>query len=238
MGSTLVGAAIETYLLERSRVVTQEQNESNYHIFYYLCSKANEFPQFELNGGDWSKFKYLNASEKARSSSDQESFEELRNAFDTMNVSRDVQTQVFGVVAAVLHLGNVEFVDGKRDGVSIKSPQAVSKAASLLQIDESELVRRLTSRTINVNNSVITKALNFAEAQANRDSVAKALYQGVFSWTVDRLNKESNPSNNKHQHHKWIGILDVFGFEIFEHNSFEQVGALGPFRSSLNNTFV
>jgi myosin-5 len=93
--------------------------------------------------------------------------------------------------------------------------------ARLLQIDESQLVTRLTTRSINVNHSVITKPLNLNEATANRDSVAKALYCGLFNWIVDRLNKESNPSSNLKC--KWIGILDVFGFEIFEQNSFEQV---------------
>eukprot|EP00462_Mataza_sp_D1_P023181 CAMPEP_0175129322 /NCGR_PEP_ID=MMETSP0087-20121206/5405_1 /TAXON_ID=136419 /ORGANISM="Unknown Unknown, Strain D1" /LENGTH=1956 /DNA_ID=CAMNT_0016411453 /DNA_START=136 /DNA_END=6006 /DNA_ORIENTATION=+ len=221
----LVGAAIETYLLEKSRVVRQDPGERNYHVFYYLCAMAGQHPEWLLDSGRCEDFHYLNQSGcttiDGDSSSDVSEFSVLIKAMDTLNISKENQASIFNMAAGILHLGNINFTS-QGESCTISNWAPLKKAAKLFQVDPANLAQRLTHRNIRIRNEAktIVKPLNAEDAEDNRDSIAKALYDGLFLWIVNRINKESNPSEKTEN--SWIGTLDVFGFEIFENNSFEQ----------------
>jgi chromosome segregation ATPase len=221
----LIGAEIETYLLEKSRVVHQDSGERNYHAFYYLCGAAAEFPQFELGNGSPEDFHYLNQSGcttfNGDASSDKKDFKELREAFNTLQVPVEEQTDVFAIVAGILHMGNIDFAEGKGEKSKIKNEEQLKKTARVLGVDVEGLRKRLLTRNITVENKVISKPLSAELAMANRDSIAKGLYDGLFLWVVKRINSVSGAKASETTT-AWIGTLDIFGFEIFENNSFEQ----------------
>jgi len=224
--ASLTGAAIETYLLEKSRVVRQDKGERNYHIFYYLCSQAAFRPELLLGDGNPDNFHYINQSGcttfDGDSSSDNKDFNILVDAFNTLMIGSEEQEQAFATVAGLLHLGNVNFEECKQgEGCTIGNRDALQKAAQVFQIDEAKLEERLTTRTISVMNKCIVKPLTKLDAESNRDSITKAIYNGLFLWVVKRINDQSISKDSK-KDCSWIGTLDVFGFEIFENNSFEQ----------------
>ncbi len=140
-----------------------------------------------------------------------------------MNITPDAQVQVFRLLAAILFLGNVEFVapQNNKDKSAVKNKDVVQKAANLLKVKPGELDAALTSRTIKTGNQSINTPLNLVDAAASRDAFAKSLYSGLFDWIVFELNKAMVPAKGKGKE-MTLGVLDIYGFEIFEDNSFEQ----------------
>lgn len=219
----LVGAEIETYLLEKSRVVRQDEGERNYHVFYYLCANAAAHPEWKLGNGDCENFNYLNQSGVTTldgdSKTDQLDFKVLVDAMDTLKFTKAEQSQIFNAVAGILHLGNIEFYSSDKEGCTIADVTPMQNAALLFGVDLQTFEHRLLTRSICVGGTNIIKPLNVESAMENRDSIAKALFNGLFLWVVKRINTTSSFGTDASS---WIGTLDVFGFEIFENNSFEQ----------------
>lgn len=224
----IAGSFIETYLLEKSRVTKQDLNERNYHIFYMLCRAHNQLPygaNFEL-GNKPEAFHYLNQSGTtvADGINDEEKMQELLGAMRTLSISEQDQVDVFGAVAGVLHLGNIKLVADQKD-LAVPAPEAnthMDAFVKLFGVKKEMLYERLTTRKIKVGKELISKQLSLADGLINRESFGKALYAGVFQWVVNRINFELYKPESRDPNLKWIGILDVFGFESFEHNSFEQ----------------
>lgn len=236
-GMHIVGSYIETYLLEKSRVVRQDSGERNYHVFYQLCSNgASDIARrLDLSIGSARENYYTNQGIlEINGRSDSEEFRLVLNAMNILQFSQSEQNQIWCTIAGILHLGNINFVGKDRNDpdseVSIdpESMISVKHACRLFGCDLPALQVRLTTRTIKVSEvgreQVITKPLNNELAQLNRDSIAKALYEGLFNWVVKRINRELFGSTvaSVDQDLHWIGILDVFGFECFDNNSFEQ----------------
>ncbi|KAL2317939.1 hypothetical protein Fmac_031815 [Flemingia macrophylla] len=217
------GAAIRTYLLERSRVVQITDPERNYHCFYQLCAFERDAEKYKL--GHPSLFHYLNQSKiyELEGISNAEEYLKTRRAMDIVGISHEDQEAIFRVLAAILHLGNVEFSPGKEHDSSVvkdeKSRFHMQMAADLFMCDVDLLLATMCTRSIQTREGSIVKALDCNAAIAGRDALAKTVYARLFDWLVDKINRSVGQDiNSKIQ----IGVLDIYGFECFKDNSFEQ----------------
>ncbi|OAY34689.1 myosin-6 isoform X2 [Manihot esculenta] len=218
------GAAIRTYLLERSRVCQVSDPERNYHCFYMLCAAPSEdLQRYKL--GNPRSFHYLNQSNcyELDGVDDSKEYLETRRAMEIVGISSDEQDAIFRVVAAILHLGNIEFAKGKEIDSSMpkdeKSRFHLKTAAELLMCDVRALEDSLCKRVIVTRDETITKCLDPASAAVSRDALAKIVYSRLFDWLVDNINS----SIGQDPESKFlIGVLDIYGFESFKTNSFEQ----------------
>ncbi|CAI0387787.1 unnamed protein product [Linum tenue] len=218
------GAAIRTYLLERSRVCQIASPERNYHCFYLLCaSPPEEREKFKL--GSPSSYHYLNQSDcyELAGVNDTEEYLATRRAMDVVGLSEDDQDSIFKVVAAVLHLGNVEFAKGPEIDSSVikdeKSRFHLNTVAELLQCDVKSLEDALVKRVMVTPEEIIKRPLDPAGALGSRDALAKTIYSRLFDWLVDKINNSIGQDPNSKT---LIGVLDIYGFESFKFNSFEQ----------------
>jgi len=219
------GAAIRTYLLERSRVCQINSPERNYHCFYFLCAAPSEdIKRYKL--ADPSSFHYLNQSTciKLDEISDAKEYLATRSAMNTVGITKQEQEATFRVVAAILHLGNISFVKGREvDSSLLKDEKArfhLNAAADLLMCDCGNLENALIKRKINTPEGVITTTVDPNSATVSRDGLAKQIYSRLFDWLVNRLNASIGQDTSSD---RLIGVLDIYGFESFKTNSFEQL---------------
>ncbi|KAG4188866.1 hypothetical protein ERO13_A08G192400v2 [Gossypium hirsutum] len=218
------GAAIRTYLLERSRVCQVSDPERNYHCFYMLCAAPPEdIQRYKL--GNPRTFHYLNQSNcyELDGIDDSKEYTATRRAMEVVGISPEEQDAIFCVVAAILHLGNIEFAKGKEIDSSVpkeeKSWFHLRTAAELLMCDGKLLEDSLCKRIIVTRDETITKWLDPESAALSRDALAKIVYSRLFDWIVDKINSSIGQDPDS----KFlIGVLDIYGFESFKTNSFEQ----------------
>ncbi|KAF5482528.1 hypothetical protein F2P56_003088, partial [Juglans regia] len=218
------GAAIRTYLLERSRVCQVSDPERNYHCFYMLCAAPPEDVQrYKL--GNPRTFHYLNQSDcyELDGVDDSKEYIATRRAMEVVGINADEQDAIFRVVAAILHLGNIEFAKGKEiDSSTPKDDKSwfhLNTAAELFMCDAKALEDSLCKRVIVTRDETITKCLDPESAAVSRDALAKIVYARLFDWLVDKINS----SIGQDPESKFlIGVLDIYGFESFKTNSFEQ----------------
>lgn len=221
------GAAIRTYLLERSRVVKTSDPERNFHIFYQLCAGAEESDREAWRLKDASAYHYTNQSScfELDGVDNAEEYRRTMHAMDVIGISRDEQKSIMSVVAGILHLGNVSFVDDadaaedacKLDGQGAQD--ALNDAAAVLKLDAEKLGNSLMTRRIVFADEVIHKSLSAASAAHSRDALAKSLYSNLFDYLVERVNNSIGQDAGSKN---FIGVLDIYGFESFAVNSFEQ----------------
>ncbi|XP_076008922.1 unconventional myosin-IXb isoform X3 [Genypterus blacodes] len=223
------GAVVEKYLLEKSRLVSREKNERNYHVFYYLLLGASEEERKEFKLLSPEEYFYLKQENfKIEDEEDlRHDFERLQQAMEMVGFLPATKKQIFSVLSAILYLGNVTYKKkstGREEGLEVGPPEVLATLSDLLKVKEELLVEALTKRkTVTVNDKLIL-SYSHNEAITARDSMAKSLYSALFDWIVLRINhallnkkdmEESVPCLS-------IGVLDIFGFEDFENNSFEQ----------------
>ncbi|KAL6516153.1 hypothetical protein OROGR_019458 [Orobanche gracilis] len=218
------GAAIRTYLLERSRVCQISDPERNYHCFYLLCAAPpDEIEKYKL--GHPKTFHYLNQSNcyELVGISDAHDYLATRRAMDIVGISQKEQDAIFRVVAAILHIGNIEFAKGKEiDSSVLKNDQSkfhLQTAAELLMCDPKALEDALLKRVMVTPEEVIKRSLDPDGALVSRDGLAKTVYSRLFDWLVDKIN---NSIGQDPDSKCLIGVLDIYGFESFKTNSFEQ----------------
>nr|BAA87057.1 unconventional myosin heavy chain [Chara corallina] len=219
------GAAVRTYLLERSRVTQISSPERNYHCFYQLVAGASPEDAERLKLGPPDSFHYLNQSKcvEVGAIDDCKEYQLTREAMDIVGITTEEQEAIFRTIAAVLHLGNIEFDSGESDASEVsteKSKFHLKAAAEMLMCDEQMLEKSLTTRIMKATRTEsITKILNKSQATDNRDSIAKTIYAKLFDWLVNKVNKSIGQDPHSTV---LIGVLDIYGFESFEINSFEQ----------------
>ncbi|KAL9660447.1 hypothetical protein QQ045_025262 [Rhodiola kirilowii] len=218
------GAAVRTYLLERSRICQVSDPERNYHCFYHLCAAPHEIvDRYKL--GDPKSFHYLNQSNcyKLDGVDDAQEYLDTVRAMDVVGISEQEQEAIFRIVAAILHLGNINFAKGSEiDSSAIKDEKSrfhLNMTAELLRCDAQHLEDALIKRVMVTPEEVITRTLDPLNAVGSRDALAKTIYCRLFDWLVEKINISIGQDPNSKT---LIGVLDIYGFESFKYNSFEQ----------------
>uniref|UniRef100_A0A8C0ZHU8 Myosin VIIB n=1 Tax=Cyanistes caeruleus TaxID=156563 RepID=A0A8C0ZHU8_CYACU len=213
------GARIEQFLLEKSRVCRQAPEERNYHIFYCMLMGMNTEQKKMLNLGTASEYTYLTMGNctSCDSRNDAKDYAHIRSAMKILMFSDSEHWDISKLLAAILHLGNVEF-QGK---FSI----ACAYLSSDLLVKVFPLGNSLTNLSIIVRGESVSRPLNVVQAANGRDAFVKGIYGRIFLWIVNKINSAIfNPASEKPKdRHQSIGLLDIFGFENFSNNSFEQL---------------
>ncbi|KAJ5218083.1 Myosin-1 [Penicillium cinerascens] len=222
-----VGANITNYLLEKSRVVGQIMNERNFHIFYQFTKGASQ--KYRDNFGIQQPQSYLYTSRSkcfdVPGVDDVAEFQDTLAAMKMIGMSEAEQDNVFRMLAAILWIGNVQFSEDDSGNASIADQSVVDFVAYLMEVDSAQVNKALTNRMMETSRggrrgSVYEVPLNTVQASAVRDALSKAIYFNLFDWIVARVNQSLAARGSIANS---IGILDIYGFEIFEKNSFEQL---------------
>lgn len=222
--TSIIGARIRTYLLERSRLVFQPQVERNYHIFYQLVEGLSESEKEELHLTKVEDYHYLRqgGDYRIKGVDDAAEYQVTVDALKMVGFSQDTQHQLFKILAALLHIGNIE-VKKTRNDASLSSDEPNLKiACDLLGIDASGFSKWITKKQITTRSEKIVSNLSFNQALVARDSVAKFIFSALFDWLVENINTVLCNPQVSDQISSFIGVLDIYGFEHFEKNSFEQ----------------
>ncbi|XP_061451922.1 unconventional myosin-IXa isoform X2 [Rhineura floridana] len=243
---TVRGAYVEKYLLEKSRLVYQEHNERNYHVFYYLLAGASEEEKTAFHLKQPAEYHYLNQMTKKTPKqswddcyydSEPDCFsvegEDLKHDFERLQLAMEMvgflpktRKQIFSLLSAILHLGNICYKKKtyRDDSIDICNPEVLPIVSELLEVKEEMLFEALVTRkTVTVGEKLVLP-YKLAEAVTVRNSMAKSLYSALFDWIVFRINHALLNTKDLAESTKTlsIGVLDIFGFEDYESNSFEQ----------------
>ncbi|CAN1239218.1 VIII-2 [Linum grandiflorum] len=218
----ICGAKIQTFFCEQSRVVQVGDGERSYHVFYQLCSGAPSLLREKLSLKAAAEYKYLNQSEcfEIDGVDDAVKFHKLQDAFESLKIPKEDQERVFEILAAILWLGNITFqtVDNENH-VEVLPDEALANASKLMKCTALGLMVALSTHKIRAGNDNISKKKTLQQAIDARDALAKFLYGNLFDWLMEQINKLLDGSQNTWRS---INILDIYGFESFKKNSFEQ----------------
>ncbi|XP_048455251.1 unconventional myosin-X [Rhincodon typus] len=211
------GGAIVDYLLEKNRVVRQNPDERNYHIFYALLAGTDSQQKEALYLSDAESYHYLKSGCVSNKSLDDKlMFEKVMAAFFVMEFDSEEIHDIFKLLSGVLQLGNIEFITA--GGAQITTKEVLNNVSDLLGLDSFQLAELLTQRSIFLRGEEISTPMTIQQAADSRDSMAMALYSQCFSWIIRKINTKIKGKES----FKSIAILDIFGFENFEINRFEQ----------------
>ena len=251
----IAGASISNYLLEKTRITTQVEGERNYHIFYQIFSGADDatLAKLELQAG-MEQFRYLGNRKTLKSRRDASAFTETMACLDQIGLSSGEKNDVLGIIAAVLHIGNINFEKAKDDDnhsggdkaqMTEKSSEYLKAACTLLGLDDANVSEAMLTKLLSVGGKTIHKPQDVPQASDKRDAFAKLVYSSLFVWLVKKINatlesEDALPTSGREGAKEevfspvrtpykpaaptgFIGVLDIYGFENFEKNGFEQL---------------
>ncbi|XP_019209525.1 unconventional myosin-X [Oreochromis niloticus] len=212
------GGKIVDYLLEKNRVVRQNPGERNYHIFYAILAGTNNQHReaFGLTHPDSYHYLRQSSCQDDKTINDKDTFQDVLNAMRTMQFTEENINEILRLLAGILHTGNIEFVTA--GGAQISSKSALSWTSELLGLNSDQVAEVLTHRSMILRGEEISTPLTVEQAVDSRDSMAMALYSQCFNWIIRKLNTRIKGKED----FKSVSILDIFGFENFEVNRFEQ----------------
>ncbi|KAJ3502138.1 hypothetical protein NLJ89_g9019 [Agrocybe chaxingu] len=222
-----VGAQITNYLLEKGRVVGQVENERNFHIFYQFTKAASDEHReaFGLQGPEAYAYTSMSNCLSVSDIDDTKDYRDTINAMNIIGLSGEEQNEILKMLAVILWLGNVQFEEQDDGNSAISDTGVTDFVAYLMEVDSAQVQKALTTRVMETTRggrrgSIYDVPLNPAQASSGRDALSKAIYNNLFEWIVSRVNVSLK---TRSAYAQVIGILDIFGFEIFEDNSFEQL---------------
>uniref|UniRef100_A0A803TSU2 Myosin VA n=1 Tax=Anolis carolinensis TaxID=28377 RepID=A0A803TSU2_ANOCA len=218
----ITGANMRTYLLEKSRVVFQADEERNYHIFYQLCASAAvpEFKTLRLGNADYFYYTKQGGSPVIDGVDDAKEMANTRRACTLLGIVDSCQMGIFQILAAILHLGNVAFQSRDSDSCVIPPKHEPLKIfCDLMGVEYDQMAHWLCHKKLATATETYIKPISKLQAINGRDALAKHIYANLFNWIVDHVNKALYSPTKQHS---FIGVLDIYGFETFEINSFEQ----------------
>ncbi|CAG0891319.1 unnamed protein product [Darwinula stevensoni] len=222
----IVGAQIKQYLLEKSRIVSQANEERSFHIFYSLLDGLDAGDKQRLDLVDASSYKYLTegCTAKYNGRDDRPNFSHIRSAMKDLVFSDSEISDIIKVLAVILHMGNIEMeahtID-HLDATQIPNMTHVERIGKLVDLEPAAIVKGITTKTIIIQNEPTVSNLAYRDAVDVRDALAKGIYVRLFVWIVGKIN--SVIIHPEAESCSLIGLLDIFGFENFNHNSFEQL---------------
>ncbi|KAG9288293.1 hypothetical protein G9A89_021324 [Geosiphon pyriformis] len=219
----LIGAKTLDYLLEKNRLASVLSNERNFHVFYYLLAGASHDEKAHLHLAEPSHYRYLNVHKGIRGSNsdDTNNFAELKQALKSLGFHKKHVAQMFQLLAAILHLGNIQFsqdVNKQQDAAFVKNVETLDLVAEFLGVEARSLETVLTYKTKLIKKEMCTIFLDVENASIQRDDLAKALYSLLFSWIVEYINTKLCHDNFA----SFIGIVDLVGFQNLATNSLDQ----------------
>ncbi|XP_043241417.1 myosin heavy chain, muscle-like isoform X38 [Amphibalanus amphitrite] len=219
----LAGADIETYLLEKARVISQQPLERSYHMFYQLMSGAVKGLKDKLLlSGSVRDYHFVSQGKTTIPGvDDKEEMEATDEAFDILGFTQQEKENIYKIVAAVMHLGTMKFKQrGREEQAEADGAEEGERVAKLVGVDGPTLYLNLLKPKIKVGNEFVTQGRNKDQVYYSVGALAKAMYDRMFKWLVKKVNLTLD---TKQKRHRFIGVLDIAGFEIFDFNGFEQL---------------
>ncbi|XP_052668632.1 unconventional myosin-VIIa isoform X4 [Harpia harpyja] len=224
------GAKIEQYLLEKSRVCRQAQDERNYHVFYCMLRGMSMEQKKKLGLGKATDYNYLAMGNctTCDGRDDSKEYANIRSAMKVLMFTDTENWEISKLLAAILHMGNLQYearTYDNLDACEVVQSASLITAASLLEVDPQDVMNCLTSRTIITRGETVSTPLSMEQALDVRDAFVKGIYGRLFVWIVEKINAAiyRPPSQELKSVRRSIGLLDIFGFENFTVNSFEQL---------------
>uniref|UniRef100_A0A3Q4HKD0 Unconventional myosin-VIIa-like n=1 Tax=Neolamprologus brichardi TaxID=32507 RepID=A0A3Q4HKD0_NEOBR len=228
-GGAIEGARIEQYLLEKSRVCRQAPDERNYHVFYYMLMGMSAEKKKILSLGNAAEYKYLTMGNctSCEGRDDVKEYAHFQSALKILTFTENDLWEISKLLAAILHLGNVDFeatIVDNLEACNVHTSTNFKMASELLEVDPKALGKGLTQRSFQTAREHVTKSLTSAQAMDGRDAFVKGIYGRLFIWIVEKINSAIyKPPDEENEAKQSIGLLDIFGFENFSKNSFEQL---------------